>query len=84
MTEQPLRACLRVRPQPVAHVHRQPDPAVRPGGSGSPVIATRSRANSNRPAFSPSCKAPRPRVNSAASDSRQVTDLLGLNPLTLP
>ena len=31
VAEQPLRAGGRVRPQPVAHIHRQPDPPVRPG-----------------------------------------------------
>ena len=31
VAEQPLRAGDRVRPQPVAHVHRQPDPPVIPG-----------------------------------------------------
>ena len=31
MAEQAVRAGLRVRPQPVAHVDGQPDPAIRPG-----------------------------------------------------
>ena len=31
VAEQPLRAGRRVRPQPVAHIRRQPDPPVRPG-----------------------------------------------------
>jgi hypothetical protein len=39
-------------------------------GSGSPATTVRSRANSTRPAFSPSYKAPCPRVNSGTSDSR--------------
>ena len=30
VAEQPLRAGLRVRPQPVAHIHSQPDPAILP------------------------------------------------------
>ncbi len=34
VAEQPLRAGLGVRAQPVAHVARQPDPAVVPAGSG--------------------------------------------------
>jgi len=36
MAEQPLRAGRRIRPQPAAHVHRQPDPPVRPGRQRQP------------------------------------------------
>ena len=51
VAEQPLRAGLRVRPQPVAHVAGQPDPAVRPTRrSGSADSARRSRAITDLPA----------------------------------
>ena len=43
MAEQPLRAGRRVRPQPVAHIYRQPDPPVGARGSGSPASDRRSR-----------------------------------------
>ncbi len=36
MAEHPLRAGARVRPQPRRHVHRQPDPAVRPAAAAAP------------------------------------------------
>ena len=54
MAEQALRAGLRIRPQPAAHISRQPDPPVRQAGSGRPASARRSRATWTRPQFTAS------------------------------
>ena len=69
VAEQPLRAGLRVRPQPVAHIRGQPDP---------PVVPGRQRQRGQRPAqprdldlaaLTASYTAPWPRRHSGSSDS---------------
>ena len=55
MAEQAVRAGLRIRPQPVAHVDRQPNPAIpAQAGNGSPASDRRSRPICTRPLFTAS------------------------------
>ena len=76
VAEQPLRAGRRARPQPVAHIHRQPDPPIAPAWrQAAPANEKRSRAiyRSGRLVESRHRAAPWPRRCSGSSDSAAST-----------
>lgn len=68
--EQPPRARLRLRPQPVRHVRRQPDPPVRPGRQGQPRQRPSQPRELHAAGVQRAVQRPCPRPNSGTSDSR--------------